>query len=73
VPGRLNEALEAQNDRTVYAHRLADEGTYTTRDGTVYVSEMAEKVTALQKQVTTLEKKWIPWKAGRKTEQQETS
>ena len=39
----------------MYAHRLADTGGYTTRDGTVYVSEMWDKVHALERKVKDLQ------------------
>ena len=39
----------------MYAHRLADTGGYTTRDGTLYVSEMWDKVHALERKVKDLQ------------------
>jgi predicted nucleic acid-binding Zn-ribbon protein len=53
--GRLNAVQEEQNDRIVYTHRLADSGGYKTRDGTVMVGEIGERVKALELQVTDLQ------------------
>lgn len=52
--GRLNDQLETEHDRIVYTHRLADEGEYTTRDGTHVVGELGERVKALEQLVAEL-------------------